>query len=357
MPSLSVEAGTGTVPEPYHPVMPAAPTSAAPPAPVTRARRLRSSARDLAHRARRRAVSRFSDLELDQLRALQKAYAGPGGPELLVFGDSAMFWSEYTDDDRTGLADLVRERLDGVGMQVLMGPGYNPRIVAAYLEALARCAGRPQVVVVPTSVLMASSLWIDHPLYGYGRKTAQLREVIAGTSTLKRLDPPAQEDYEEWDRRPAPSLFGARRTAGELRLITNSPPQTRWQTALRTRHLMDFYHAEELTLESVGVRLIEEAAAAVSALGLRSLGYVSPVNHEVLKVTLGEASIEHVRRNVAVIEEAYLRGAGDLGRVLDASLACPTGDFADPLHLNEHGRHVMADLMADALRPLLGAAR
>src|SRR3954454_22479857 len=94
-------------------------------------------ARDLTFRVRRRMVKKFSDVELRQLRSLQSDYAGESGPEILLFGDSAMFWTLSTDEDRRHMVDMIRAELDGeVRIEALVGPGYNPRIVMAYLSAL-----------------------------------------------------------------------------------------------------------------------------------------------------------------------------------------------------------------------------
>ena len=46
--------------------------------------------RDWAFRIERRLAKRYSDVELRQLRSMERAYNSRKPPELLVFGDSAM---------------------------------------------------------------------------------------------------------------------------------------------------------------------------------------------------------------------------------------------------------------------------
>lgn len=313
------------------------------------------SARDLVFRAKRRAVRRFSDVELWQLRSMQRAYQGKRGPELLVFGDSAMFWTNYRDKDRRHLVDMIRDETGrDLEYEALMGPSYHGRIVMAYLSGLAKSSSRPKVVVVPTSVLLATHLFLEHPSWSYISESKGIREAVRGEGGKRqRLERPGADAFDAYDRLPAPSLYGARRTAGELRLILNSVPTTPWQTAVRMRHLMDYYNAEELTAESPGVKLVEELGSALADLGLRSVAYVAPVNHQVLRTTLGQVAVDQLTRNAKLVETAFMEGANGTGRVVNAAFECPSEEFADPVHLNDRGRLRLARRIAAEARLIL----
>lgn len=307
-----------------------------------------------AFRVERRLTKRFSDVELRQLRSLERAYSGTKGPDLLVFGDSAMFWTTPKDSDRRHLFEMIRDELGGdVTFEALVGPGYGPRIIMAFLAALPRCQSRPRVVLVPTSVLMASSIWLAHPKLGYVTVGDQIREYATSDAKRpKKLVPFDEALFEDFDRLPAPSLFGARRTVGELRLITNSVPATRWQQVIRLRHMMDHYNAERLEDDSPGVTLVTELAEAIDALALPSVAYIAPINHEVVTKTLGAEARDHVKRNAAIVEAAYLRG-GPRGTVVNATFDSPAAEFDDPIHLSDAGRRRLAGRLADAVRPIL----
>lgn len=321
-----------------------------------RLRLARARARSLAYRAQRRAVKKFSDVELRQLRSLQRAYSGETGPDLLVFGDSAMFWTLASDTDSRHMVEMIRDQLGGdVTFEALVGPGYNPRIVTAFLSALPGLASRPKVVLVPASVLMASTIWLQHPRLSYDLVGQQIRKAVHDPK-MRKVDRPDPNDFEDFDRLPAPSLYGARRTVGELRMIVSAKPETKWQQAVRTRHLMDYYNAERLEPDSVGVTLVGEMAAALAELGLPSVAYIAPINHQILKTTLGEGAVEHMKRNAEIVETAYLKSAAGLGTVVNATMDNPTTDFSDPVHLNDRGRHVLAKRIADAVRPILDQA-
>jgi hypothetical protein len=310
---------------------------------------------DYAFRLERKAAKRFNDVELRQLKSLERAYRGSSGPELLVFGDSAMFWTTHRDGDRRHLVQMIRDELGGgVGFEALVGPGYNPRIIMAFLSALEGCRARPRVVIVPTSILFAMSTWLAHPVLGYELVAGELRAAIAANGDRpRRLPRPGQEAEDAFDRRPASSLIGARRTVGELRLITNAPPDTRWQQVVRLRHLMDFYNAERLEPDSPGVLLVGELGRMLSAMGLRSVAYVAPINYEVVSKTLGEGARDHLARNADLVETAYREAAGAFGTVVNAVFECPAGEFMDPLHLSEVGRGRLARVIAAAVAPML----
>jgi hypothetical protein len=324
----------------------------APPSSVGRAV---SYTRDTISRVERRVAKRYSDVELRQLRSMERAYGANGAPELLMFGESNMVWTLRDEEDRRHLAEMIRDDVGGgLKLEGLVGPGYNPRIIMAMLTALPACPAQPKVVIVPMSILMATSSWLAHPVLGYEVAAQEMREVIAGGGTRpKRLSPPTDAAWEAYDHRPAPSLIGARRTMGEVRLITSATPTTRWQQAIRLRHLMDSYNAETLEPHSPGVLLVAEMAAMLTAQGLKSVAYIPPINLDVCGKTLGDGAGDHIRRNAAVLATAYQDAVGDNGSVVNAVAICPGDEFADPLHLKEAGRRRLSSAIASAIRPLL----
>ena len=216
------------------------------------------------------------------------------------------------------------------------------------------------MVVVPASVMMSQSHWLSHPEVGYELMSAELRSIIDGNGRRRprRL---VQHDTEDavatWERLPAPSLFGARRTVGELRLITNAVPATRWQKAVRIRHLMDFYNAEQFEPDSLGVRIVGEMAAMLRELEIPSIAYIPPINHEVLVATLGAKAKAHVAHNATLIEAAFRQQCGDLGTVVNAVFESPATEYIDPVHLSPAGRLRFAARIADEARPYLERRR
>jgi hypothetical protein len=248
---------------------------------------------------------------------------------------------------------MIRDELGPeMTFEALVGPGYNARIVMAFLSTLPARRSRPKVVIVPASVMMSQTHWLAHPEVGYEAMSAELRAIIAGNGRRpRRLH---QHDTEEavavWERLPAPSLFGARRTVGELRLITNAVPATRWQKVVRVRHLMDYYNAERFDPDSVGIQIIGEMAAMLRQLAIPTIAYIPPINHEILASTLGAGAREHAQRNAELIEAAFREHCGELGTVVNGIFDSPAGEYIDPVHLSPAGRARFAARIADAAR-------
>jgi hypothetical protein len=313
---------------------------------------MRSGVRDNAFRVERRLARRHNDAELRQLRSLQQAYASSDCPELLIFGDSAMFWTTRKDTDRRHLAEILRDELDpDLRLEALVGASYGPRIVIPFLRALQKCQGRPSVIIVPTAVVAAMSTSLSHPQWGYEKTARVLHAAIESGIVPKSLQEPSEAEWEAYDRLPAPSLIGVRRTVGEMRLFINAVPATRWQHAVRLRHLMDYYNAERLTPESPGIRLIAEMATKLRDTGLPSVGYISPVNYEMAEKLVGGSVSEIIRSNAELIEATFTDAAGEYGSVVNAVFDCPGAEFGDPIHLTEAGRTLLAASIAAGVRP------
>jgi lysophospholipase L1-like esterase len=318
--------------------------------------------RKVVNRVRHRIEPRRADPEIRQLRSLQRAYRGPSGPEVLLFGDSAMFWYQLAEADRRNLGAMVRDGLGGdVEVHTVVGPGYGPRIVLAFLTALEKSPSRPKVVVVPTSLFISCTGYLAHPQFSYEVEAKALRQMIAeGDGSKRRLPRPTQDDWDRYDRLPAPSLYGARRTFGEIRLITGAIPASRvglpttnWQRFVRVRHLYDLSNAEVLTPDSEGVHLAAELGSTLASMGLAAVAYIPPVDHESIRKVLGDDAIEHIRRNAELLERTFLEAGGAGATMVNSTFDCPAEEFSDPAHLTDKGRARFAAPLATAIRERL----
>lgn len=322
-------------------------------APDTHARGWRATtarARILAARAERKVLDRFSDVEARQLNSLRRAYRGTKGPDVLVFGDSAMFWTAPDEPDPRRLYQMVADELGrDTRVKVLYGPGYHARIVMAFLAALEQCASRPRIVVVPTSIMMTTRGWLQHPEFSYEHASADLLTAIADGSKPRRLARTPTDVADAYDRTPAPSLFGEERTYGELRMLIHGQAQTPWQKAVRRRNRIDFYNGERLEADSPGVALVRDLGRTLVRMGLPSVAYLLPVNRDDIASEGGQAALDHVAHNADVIVTAYSDAVGDTGRIVNAVFDAPGEEFIDPLHLGSAGRRRLANRIVAAV--------
>jgi hypothetical protein len=313
--------------------------------------RLRIRARHAVFRANRRAARQFGDIELWQLRSVERAFQGAHGPDVLIIGDSTMFWIGRKEPDNRQLAEMISDELGpGIRCLTVVGPGYHAAMAMAYLSALTHSRSRPRVVVVPLTPMMATSPWLDHPSYPYQQLAEGMRAALASNgSRPRRLERPGHDYANEYDQRPAPSFVDSGRTLGELRMLIHAPAETRSQKAMRLRHRFDYYYAETLEPDSPGVKLVAQLADMLASMELPSVAYISPVNHEALAESLGQVACDHEARNAAVIGAAYLNRTGSLGALIDPSFDFPRDNFVDPLHPGWHARRQVAARIAAAV--------
>ena len=314
-----------------------------------------STLRHLAGRLERAAANRFGDPELGNLRAIQRAYRGNRGPDILVFGDSTMFWTAPGEPNRRPIPELMATELGrNTTMMSILGAGYNPRILNAYLGALARCRSSPRAVVVPTSTVMAQATWLEHPKFSYVHAARAVNDAARlGQGFGTRVSSPGPDEWARYDAMPAHSLVGQTLTLGELRRIAAMRPTSRWQAEFRTRQLCEYYMAERLSPLSPGVILVAELSRILGALGLPSVGYISPLNFEAADRLLGTSVKPMLARDGEVVTNAFHRGLGERGIMIDAVVDHPESEFFDPAHLTHGGRYRLAIRIAGALRSLL----
>lgn len=302
-----------------------------------------------------------ADLQIRQLRGIEAAYAGPAGPDVLVFGDSAMLWRSATEPEKRSLAAMLADEFGGdVSLHFVLGNAYNPRLVRAFVTALSRTASKPKAVIVPTSLMTTAQAWLAHPDLGYETASTALLDMIgSGTRRPRRLPRAPHSAWESYDRQPAPSLIGERRTLGELRMIVNAVPAnprqrptSKWQHLVRTRYLSDLTNAERLRPESPGVRCVAELAETLRALDIPSLAYISPVNYELINKLLRKDVVAHLAANEQTVADAY-RGAGESAEIVTGALISEATDFGDAVHLNGAGRRRFAPLLAEPVRKFL----
>ncbi|MCX6396541.1 MAG: hypothetical protein NTV23_08650 [Propionibacteriales bacterium] len=318
----------------------------------------------LYYRLRAKYEARLPDVEVRQLRELVKAYTDGPGPDVLFFGDSTMFWTRRNDPDPRNLTKMVRDELGaGTSLHSIVGPGYNVRLVAAFIEALDGLPKAPKLVVVPMSLMMASDSWIRHPVMGSVHESGAIRAMVAaGEPYPDRMPRSSEEDWNTFDRLPAASFTGAKQTLGEIRMITNSIPATaaglpttRWQQLVRVRHLLSLSNAGRLEPTSEGVVLAGELSSKLAERGLRSIAYIPPVNLEVVRKFWGDPAVDQVIANGDIMERTYRDASGGLGTVLNTIPLSPESDFVDPAHLSSTGRSHLAVEIVEALAARLAS--
>ena len=75
----------------------------------------------------------------------------------------------------------------------------------SWARALCAISIRAPAIIVPMSVLMATSTWLAHPKLGYELAAKELRAVIeAGDTRPRRLAQPTDAAWDAYDRLGSP---------------------------------------------------------------------------------------------------------------------------------------------------------
>ena len=295
-----------------------------------------------------------SDPLIRQARQLERAYAGPNGPKVLIFGDSVMLWTTPFDTDRRSLATMIDHAV-GPEMTTLAisGPAYNSRIIRSLLTAIDNGRSQPEVVIVPASVNTSTDALLFHFRTSYAHQAASLRSVITRRAwSTRRLATMPEDEVDRYDRQPAPSWFGAQRTYGELDLIMHAKSTRRWQATIRMQNVLDYNTAQRLEPDGPGPVLIAEMSAELRRRGLPTVAYIGPMNYGALESAGVPQAREHLRHNASVVAQAFTSEAGPFSALVDASLDFAESEFGDHLHIKDNGRILLAQRIADAVREL-----
>jgi hypothetical protein len=309
-------------------------------------------ARDIYRRVETRLEpKRRSDLALRQLRALMRAYNSKVAPQVLLLGDSVMYWT-IKEPDRRRLADMISDELEAdVDCLTVAGAGYSSRMYMAFLSAISASRARPRVVVVQITLVTLTPPFIDHPERGCAKAAEAVRHAVATwPDAPKSYVKAGEEDWATYDRLPAPTMIAQHRTMAELDLFVNAASSSSGQRTARMRHILDSYNGEIFGPESRGIVYLTELGSVLRGMNLRSVLVISASNCELAETLLGEGARAHLERNADVVEAAFLGATGELGTVVNNVSAIEGSEFSDPLHLRQQGRLRTANGVAAAVR-------
>jgi hypothetical protein len=302
-----------------------------------------------------RAYDRIDHPQLRDARRMLRA-TRDNAPDVAFFGESVLDFVGPHDSDQRRLPQMLDDALGpSHSLLAVHGGGYHAELLAAYLELLGQRPHRPRVVVLPLWVRGRFLPWIEHPRFGHRDALLRLAALDPATpawqvrGSLRRATP---TDFEAYYLRPHSTLLGDL-TVGDyavpLKAGTIADPHE------RLARLYAHHHGALLQDGGQEMEAVTRMGAAVRALGCGIVAYQTPISVPTGTAVLGQAFEDRVRANFAVMDRAFVLGAG--APVLQTGTAFGEDEFIDPAdgseHLNERGRTRLAALLADAVRPLL----
>lgn len=308
----------------------------------------------------------FPYLELLVRRYREEPRANPHGevPPAVLFGDSVLERVSDNDTDQTKLGSMIRQRL-GARCLVLSSPAYSSQHFADYARVLAALPTHPRLVILPVNIRCLSPQWEAIPRYRWPNHREALRRFLDDPEgPAPDLGPDteggAAEALKAQSRaiRVSSPLIGET-TVGALEDIRDSVPET--EQALRHRAAMVLVYHYGLSFEPDHPCLIAfgDIVRSLRAVGTRVLFYVTPINVDFAQRLGGEPMLRIVADKVAASRHAVTGAApGDPGVAFhDFHDLCTADHFLHRAymveHLDQHGRALLADRIAEQARPLL----
>ncbi len=274
---------------------------------------------------------------------------------VVYFGDSVVERISRDDRDRRDLAQFLEDHL-GRPVLRLSYAAWHPLVWLGLARVLAVFDHRPAALVVPFNPRCLSPQWDWNPLWRFEFEGQTATSYIAA-DPLAVPAPPADEaspdDWRRFTESPVSWPEGGYRTVADvLDLLDQRPleeaPRRRRQTELfRVHYLHPFDPAHPK------LRAVAELVAVARALDIPVLCYVTPVNVQAADRLHGPTFGPRFAGQMAPILSALTQAAPD--RLLDLS-----HDFSEEMfihrdytveHLNQTGRNLLTQRLADAIQP------
>jgi hypothetical protein len=301
--------------------------------------------------------ARYDDPEFRQARLLLKRVRAAPPLTTVHFGASESIFISPEDEDMRALPGLIRHGLpDPAGYHPVVGAGYPPRLVEAYLRLVEPLVSAPPLVLVSIPVRIGLSQWYEHPRYGYWRSLERVRRLTARRPpALVRARPVRipREDMAAYD-------------ATVLRSFLGEHPRGYYRERLRSPAAfgLDPEQADQLRyayfwggVDDVVEPFLDEVRALGQYLrdrGMRAVPYHVPIPLEQGN-RIWSGFRDFVTPNLDRMEEAFRKGYGDVefGR---AGLTMSEECFIDPGDASEHvrdrGRRALAHDILDIVSRL-----
>jgi hypothetical protein len=299
---------------------------------------------------------RLVDQQLRQLRERIRTVRR-GGTDVLYLGESSTFHIDPRDTDRRTLPDMVGDD-SGMPITPFWGPGYGPALWGEFIRVLATLEARPRAVVLPMVIRTTALHLRVHPVYAYPQSLARMREVHDADARIRpwgRWTHAAQEDYARFEALPVQTRWGGERTLGDWRQHLRGAKHRLDDVDFR-RTLFDYFHGEVIAEDNPGVLAWRRFGEQLRDYGVPVVSYWTPVPLEAGEELFPGEFREQVERNLAVIDRAFLDGAGPVARPMRPDLV-PDDEFIEPRdgteHLNQLGRLRLARGIVSGLRERL----
>lgn len=322
-----------------------------------------------------RLVDAVLGRKYDILESIAREFdCGDSCPQIAYFGDSTVLRVADEDRDRRSTAEMLATGLAGRARVLELSHGaYHMGVYYHMMSAFRITRMRPRLLVIPINMRSFSPQWYLRPSWEFKAEIGLLRRYYSGKglrTRYKKTD--GNTGYEEIRvEYPLSNL----RTIGEFEKLRLSKPDSPPQQEQRRRELFVYFFLCPLSSGHPLLVKLREVVELARVLRIGVLFYMTPINVEAARDSVGSEFDDYFSRNLRVVEDALAREkcvfvrtgcteAGDLG---DRSIVCM--DLARALasdcffhagsideHLNEKGRKFISKELGTVVPRLLEGA-
>ncbi len=328
---------------------------------MTPLRRLMSRVRALATRCRGK---RAAPVEFEALARLIAAFGDAATPpDVLYAGDSVVERVSCTDADKTGLAELLEDKLrPDIAAVTLSHGAWNPEVYLSIARCFQRLHHRPRLLLLPMNLRCFSPQWAANPKWSFPEVRLAF-ERFADRGVVTRFVEPRPIPSEAWEAFDATPVHyggsGLFDRVGPYRLVIAAKGETAFQQAWRRRAIFQFHYMHSLDPAHPRVHALRGLMACLAETRIPAALYFTPINHEGGARHWGERFGSAVREQVDRVTEV-VRVSSPATPVHDFSFAFESSYFLHEdeatEHLNERGRARLADTLSVLVRDELAKA-
>ena len=286
--------------------------------------------------------------------------------EVLLLGDSVVERISRYDGDQRTLDRILGELFTGqLRVGCISHTAYNLRIFEALLRALGQLPARPKLIILPINLRSFSPQWFHNPVWQLTHEMDSIEQFIAKGGKNPMLERESRSTYSlGWYFVPVKYPASDFTRLGQfLEVIYAKPkrakPKNEAARLQRKKQIFIFHYLHPLSPTHPLLGNLKRVIELSANLRVALLAYFTPLNYQAGQKIVGEAFLETVNANLALVQEVFASAAGkETKRLVDFSQLLSVEHFFHEEeaseHLNQEGRRILAEAIAGEIRNLLG---
>lgn len=282
--------------------------------------------------------------DFKHLRQLKKYLKKP--VDVLVFGDSSNWYTPGSDRDKRSISLMLRDLLPGSTVRSITHAAYHPEVYAALCKYIVRQKNHPRIIIIPINMRSFSPEWDKEPHYRFEKE----KIILEGGLCLAFYQPLRVLKYKfntisrkEYLNTP---VFNGNKEIGKIKQMHS----------IKNQFILKYMYP--LTPGHRKIKALVKTARLLSRHNMTAVFYFTPIDYRTGERHLPGQSTGRLKENITFID-SLLKNTGHGCHLLDLSLDLKSRYFAWQKresineHLNQQGRHYVAEKLAETLRELL----